>query len=49
MALITDTLRTSDPNITDWLVLRILFLVFLTISLTFLVYLVFRFRTRVAD
>ena len=46
MALITDTLRTSDPNITDWLVLRILFLVFLTISLIFIVYLVFRFRTR---
>jgi hypothetical protein len=46
MALITDTLRRSDPDITDWLVLKILFLVFLTISLIFLVYLIFRFRTR---
>lgn len=46
MALVTDTLRTSDPNITDWLVLRILFLVFVTIALIFLVYLLFRFRTR---
>lgn len=44
MALVTDSLRRYNASISEWLILKLLFLVFLAISLTYLVYLVFRFR-----
>jgi chromate transport protein ChrA len=46
MALVTDSLRRYNAGISDWFILQLLFLVFLAICLTYLVYLVFQFRAR---